>query len=261
MKPVNCFAALICGTAIAAALAFTGSGCATKKFVRRTVSPIEQKLSQLERNTSEHASSIEELDKGVSRADERALSADQRASAASQEATRAREQAALAGKSADEARSVADRGLTRAGEVGQTLGARIDRLDNYQLVSTESVQFGSGRSDPNAEAKEALDGIAQKVASLKRYVIEVRGFTDPTGPREHNLELSRKRAAAVVRYLTINQKIPLHRIHLMGCGSDSPVADNSTREGRRQNRRVEIRTLAAIPSDGEIASAGRASGP
>ncbi len=230
-----------------AALLVTGlaTGCATKKFVRQTVAPIEAKVGELEKKTTEQGADIEELEKSVSRAAERAETANAAAAAANQEALRAGERASTAGKSAEEARSLAQKGLDRAGEVEQSLGSRIENIDNYLPVSTETILFGFNRSDLTEEAKAQLDTFARGVAERKHYRIEVQGFTDRSGPQDYNLELSRKRAAAVVRYLTLQHKVPLHRIHIMGYGSEAPVADNRTREGRKQNRRVEVRLLAA----------------
>lgn len=226
-------------------LAVAGAGCATKKYVRQTVSPVQQKVDELDKKTTEHAGSIEELEKDVSRVEERAMTADSRATAAGQEASKAQEQARTAGSQATEARSVAERGLARTGEVERTLGTKIENMDNYKLVTTESVLFGFDRAELNDDAKRQLDEIAENLASAKHYVVEIQGFTDKTGPREYNLELSRKRAAAVVRYLTLEHRVPLHRIHIMGFGSEAPVADNTTREGRKQNRRVEVRFFRA----------------
>ena len=234
---VSCVVALL--------LAAAGTGCATKKFVRQTVSPIEARVSELDKKTAEHSTQIEEVERNASRADERAQSADQRAQSARAEAAQAQERASLANKSAEDAKALAEKGIGRANEVEQTLGTKIENLDNYQLVSSENVLFGFDRSELTAEAKAKLDQFAQPLSGQKRFVIEVQGFTDRTGPRAHNLELSRKRAAAVVRYLTLQHKIPLYRIHVMGYGSEAPAVDNATRDGRRQNRRVELRLFAA----------------
>ena len=54
-----------------------------------------------------------------------------------------------------------------------------------------------------------------------------------------------RRAQAVVRYLTLEHDVPLYRIHVMGFGSESPVADNKSRDGRQQNRRVEVSVYKA----------------
>jgi outer membrane protein OmpA-like peptidoglycan-associated protein len=242
----------ICAVAITVSLAATG--CATKKYVRNTIAPIERRVAGLDGKTTDHDGSIGELEKGVSLADERALSAGSRADAAAREAAKANEQAALANRGvgeakasrgAGEARSLAERGQNRTAEVARTLGTRIENIDNYKLVGSEDVLFAFGRSDLSKEAQELLDAAVQKVSSMKHYVIEVQGFTDKTGPSRYNLELSRRRAASVVRYLTITHKLPLHRIYTMGYGSDRPTADNSTREGRMQNRRVELKFFAA----------------
>ncbi|MDW8355574.1 MAG: OmpA family protein [Bryobacterales bacterium] len=123
----------------------------------------------------------------------------------------------------------------------QTLGTRIENIDRYRPVSTENILFGFNRSDLSEGAKAQLDALARTIAEGRHYLIEVHGFTDQSGSRDYNLELSRKRAAAVVRYLTLQHKVPLHRIHVMGYGSEAPVADNRTREGRKQNRRVEVK--------------------
>jgi OmpA-OmpF porin, OOP family len=80
--------------------------------------------------------------------------------------------------------------------------------------------------------------------SAKGYVIEVSGYTDSTGSVDKNRRLSTARADAVVRYLAENHQIPLRRIITpFGYGETNAVADNTTREGRAQNRRVEVKIL------------------
>lgn len=235
------------GVALAIALAIAGVlsvGCATKKFVRETTAPVQKKVEDLEKKTLGHDGSIAELEKGVSRADERAQGADSRAGAAAREAARANEQASLAGKSAGAAQATADKGVAQAGEAQRsvgTLGTKVENMDNYKLTSTETVLFDLNQSELNDEAKALLDSAVTKLSSMKHYVVEVQGFTDSTGSPAINLELSRRRAAAVVRYLTLSKKIPLYRVNTIGYGEESPSADNKTRDGRKQNRRVEVR--------------------
>jgi outer membrane protein OmpA-like peptidoglycan-associated protein len=105
--------------------------------------------------------------------------------------------------------------------------------------------FGFNQSELSDEAKARLDAALQQVSTTKHFVIEVQGFTDKTGSRAYNLELSRRRAAAVVRYLAATRGIPLYRVHTIGYGPDSPVADNATRNGRNQNRRVDVKIYVA----------------
>ena len=75
-------------------------------------------------------------------------------------------------------------------------------------------------------------------------MIEVQGYTDNTGDEQYNIGLSQRRAEAVERYL-VSKNIPLFRVSIVGLGKDKPVADNKTRDGRAQNRRVEVRVLKA----------------
>jgi outer membrane protein OmpA-like peptidoglycan-associated protein len=75
-------------------------------------------------------------------------------------------------------------------------------------------------------------------------VIEITGFASSEGGVEFNKKLSQQRADAVVRYLADNHMIPLRRIITPhGYGTLNPVAENTTREGREQNRRVEVKIL------------------
>ena len=237
---------------LVAVIATLGVGCATKKYVRETLSPVEKRVDTLDKKTGDQAASIAELEKGVSRADERAQGADSRAGAAGREAARANEQAALANKEAADARSLAEKGIARAGEVDSSLksfstriDSKVENMDNFRLLSTETVLFDLSSSNLNDDAKKLLDTVASKIAAQRHYVIEVQGFTDSTGSPEANIELSQRRAAAVVRYLTGEGKIPLFRVNTVGYGESIPAADNKTRDGRKLNRRVEVRIYTA----------------
>jgi len=130
----------------------------------------------------------------------------------------------------------------------------IENLDNYQQVKTESVLFPVNRWELTEDDKQQLDSLSQTLGPLKHYAIEVEGFTDKTGPHQYNIQLSERRAETVVRYLTENEHVPLVRIHVIGLGEDEPAADNKTRDGRKQNRRVEIHIM--VPELGQHAAMG-----
>lgn len=121
---------------------------------------------------------------------------------------------------------------------------RISELDDFDVVKVVTVNFVVNKAVLSAEAKAALDELAAKAPTAKNYTVEVQGFTDSTGDPDKNLELSRKRADAVVQYLAVNHDIPLRRITTpMGYGSKKAVADDKSAAGRAQNRRVEVRIL------------------
>jgi OmpA-OmpF porin, OOP family len=121
---------------------------------------------------------------------------------------------------------------------------RISALDDYAPQDTAAVNFKSGSSVLSPESKATLDQIASKAMNAKGYVLEVSGYADSRGSINLNRQLSQRRADAVIRYLVESHSIPLRRIVTpFGYGETNPVAENETREGRAQNRRVEIKLL------------------
>jgi OmpA-OmpF porin, OOP family len=121
---------------------------------------------------------------------------------------------------------------------------RISALDDYVPQDSIAVNFRLGSAVLNPEAKGKLDALATKALNAKAYVVEVTGHADATGNTERNRVLSQRRADAVIRYLVEQHKIPLRRIVTpYGFGAAEPVADNKTRAGRAENRRVEVKIL------------------
>src|SRR3989454_8877921 len=121
---------------------------------------------------------------------------------------------------------------------------RISALDDYVPQDSIAVNFRAGSSVLTADGKAKLDAIATKALNAKGYVLEVTGFADATGNTERNRALSSRRADSVIRYLVEQHQIPLRRIITpYGFGESNPIADNKTRDGRAQNRRVEVKVL------------------
>jgi OOP family OmpA-OmpF porin len=121
---------------------------------------------------------------------------------------------------------------------------RISALDDYTPMENTAVNFRTGSAVLLPDAKTKLDEIATKALNAKAYVVEVTGHADATGNANFNRQLSQRRADAVIRYLVEQHKIPLRRIITpYGFGATEPIADNKTREGRLQNRRVEVKIL------------------
>ena len=121
---------------------------------------------------------------------------------------------------------------------------RISTLDDYEVRTSKTVNFKVGSAVLSPEAKAGLDEIATQAKSERGFAIEVRGFASADGSENLNRQLSQRRADAVIRYLAESHDIPLRRIIIpFGYGEAMPVADNTSREGRVQNRRVEVKVL------------------
>jgi outer membrane protein OmpA-like peptidoglycan-associated protein len=88
-----------------------------------------------------------------------------------------------------------------------------------------------------------LDELATELKDSKGYILEVHGFTDPSGSKQANLEISRQRAANVVRYLAEKHGIPLFRMRTLGMGSTNAIQDENGRVSSKQSRRVEVHLL------------------
>ncbi len=121
---------------------------------------------------------------------------------------------------------------------------RISALDDYEPQTVAAVNFRTGSSVLSKDSKATLDDLATKALNSKGYVLEISGFTDSTGSINRNRALSQRRADTVIRYLIENHNIPLRRIVTpYGYGETNPVAENNSRDGRAQNRRVEVKLL------------------
>lgn len=126
----------------------------------------------------------------------------------------------------------------------KAVNERVSALDDYDVQETVSVNFRTNSAVLSPEAKAQLDTLATKALTARAYMIEVAGHTDSTGSDAKNFRLSRMRADAVVQYLAVQHKIPLRRfVTPMGYGKTDSVADNTTAEGRLQNRRVDVKMI------------------
>jgi outer membrane protein OmpA-like peptidoglycan-associated protein len=149
----------------------------------------------------------------------------------------------------------------RAVEGVQVANDRINTLDDYTPEQSINVNFKSRSTALSADAKKSLDQVAEFAKTARGFVIEVRGFAYESRDKNVNRQLSQQRAETVVRYLVENHNIPLRRILTpFGYGATNPVADNTTRDGRAENRRAEVRVLVnrgitGTPSDGTKVSA------
>jgi outer membrane protein OmpA-like peptidoglycan-associated protein len=110
-----------------------------------------------------------------------------------------------------------------------------------QLV-LDGVFFELNSTQLTLNSAEILDGVAASMLAWPEARVEVGGFTDTSGNAAYNMDLSRRRAESVRSYL-IGQGVPPEQVTAHGYGEALPIADNSTREGRVRNRRVELKRL------------------
>jgi len=131
----------------------------------------------------------------------------------------------------------------KANQGVQDVNGKVNSLDDYSEKAKATVYFKLGSAQLSEDAKKDLADLVQKTKDLKGYMIEIAGFTDTTGSAALNERLSEERANSVTRFLQMND-VPLRRILApAGLGESHSVADNKTKDGRKLNRRVEVKVL------------------
>jgi OmpA-OmpF porin, OOP family len=216
----------------AVAVLLTGGtvGCSSKNYVRAQTAPLIQNANELDAATAADHRTIMDTD---ARAKQGIADAQSAADAANQHAL-------AAGQSADAANQAAQDAYNRV----DTLNGVVANLDNYQSVADMSVTFGFDKSVLTASDKQQLDDFAAKLDSTRGYLLALTGGTDSVGSADYNYALSQRRADAVANYLATKHNIPPHKFYLIGIGKDQEIASNTTKSGRAENRRVEIKLLS-----------------
>lgn len=201
--------ALYLGLVVVIALVI-GPGCATKKYVQGEMTTIDKKVENV-------ATEVEANQKRLKEHDERL------ASIGEVIAKHDSQFQAVDGKIDDVKKMI-----------------RGDLIYKATLTSGDT-KFGFDSYELSADAKAALDRFVQQLIAMNRGLyLEIQGHTDNTGPDSVNEVLGQKRAEGAMLYLYKQYHIPLYRMQVISLGSSVPIADNGTREGRAQNRRVEI---------------------
>lgn len=216
---------------VAAMAALAATGCATKDYVHeyvggqvtpvsKRVDGIDGRVSGVEQRVTASEAGIQELNRRADATDNALQNQNARIDGLSRASQEALDRAKTAGKLAE----------------GKLL---------YEVVmSDDALKFELEGAELSREAKQQLDAFADKLKAENRNVyIEIQGHTDTTGSDVYNLKLSGERADMVKRYLNMKCGIPLHRMATIAYGESAPVADNRTRAGRVQNRRVVLVVL------------------
>jgi OOP family OmpA-OmpF porin len=210
------------------------AGCATKNYVKKSITPVDQKVDQVDqasqkRDTSQVADinktnqALDDTDKKLSATDEIAKTAD------------------------GTAKGAMAKGNQNSKEINDLRGV-IANIDDYKPAGDATVvHFAVNKYVLTKDEKAKLDDMATQLGSQQRYFITVEGFTDQTGTAAINDQLSRSRADAVIAYLVGSHDVPVYRIHMVGLGSQKLVDEGKGRKAREASRRVEVTLFTAKP--------------
>jgi OOP family OmpA-OmpF porin len=154
-------------------------------------------------------------------------------------------------KTANMIRSGTAQGFEEQTAATEALRGRMGDIDKYNVKATTNVNFDTGKWQLTEQGKADLCNAATQANGMENALLLVVGYTDSTGPEDFNQELSEKRATRVVNYLqqACGWK-PYRMLTPTGMAMADPLADNSTPEGKAQNRRVAVNVLVSKSVDG-----------
>ncbi|MBD8483069.1 MULTISPECIES: OmpA family protein [Pseudomonas] len=154
--------------------------------------------------------------------------------------------AAVAGAASAGYGYYADRQEAALRESMANTGVEVQRQgDQIKLIMPGNITFATDSSNISSSFYTPLNNLGNSFKQFNENNIEIVGYTDSTGGRQHNMDLSLQRAQAVSNYLTA-QGVDGSRLSVRGAGPDQPIASNADANGRAQNRRVEV-NLKPIP--------------
>jgi len=218
------------------------TGCATKDFVKETVSKqrteVDQRIDKVEGQVGEGSQRLGTVEAKVTEQGQRFEAVGSRVGAVETSVGQTANAAREAQERANGAMARADGAAARADEVDGRLTRLWSTRHARSLVETTEVRFAFGRADLNDGAQTALLGLVKEMRENPLFVVELEGYTDAAGSPQYNLELSQRRVDAVRRFL-VQQGVDQTRIHAIGLG---PISDRTM--PAEQKRRVSVKLSA-----------------
>ena len=133
----------------------------------------------------------------------------------------------------------------------EALRGRVANIDQYNVKGTTNVYFDTARYNLSQQARAELCQAAEQAKTTDNALLLGVGYTDSTGDYEYNQELSEKRAARVTNFLQQEcDWAPYRMMTPTGMAEADPAADNTTEQGKAQNRRVAVNVLVSKSVDG-----------
>ncbi len=148
-------------------------------------------------------------------------------------------------------RSGTAQGFAEQTAATEALRGRMGDIDKYNVKYTTNVNFDTGQSVLSESAKADLCAAAAQAEATDNALLLVVGYTDSTGDPDFNQTLSERRAGRVVNHL--QQACgwePYRMLTPTGMAASDPMADNTTEQGKAQNRRVAVNILVSKSVDG-----------
>jgi outer membrane protein OmpA-like peptidoglycan-associated protein len=227
MKTSRMFNGLLLLAGIGAFVAMTlFSGCATKEYVGQQIAPVSDRVTQAETKITKNEGQIAQLESRLT-ADEGKIGT-------------------IEGN-VSKADAKAEKALAGFGNL------KLERKLVITDTNKESASFAFRSSKLTEKSMKEIDSflgnIKSDVMNSSTVVFLVAGHTDDKGTQDINYQLGKSRADAVAQYLITEKKIDPMHVVTVSYGESAPVADNKTKDGRAQNRRVEIQVYSEVISN------------
>jgi outer membrane protein OmpA-like peptidoglycan-associated protein len=154
-------------------------------------------------------------------------------------------------KTASMIRNGTAQGFAEQTAATEALRGRVGDIDKYNIRGTTNVYFDTGKWRLSPQAEQELCETAAQAEAMENALLLVVGYTDSVGSQEYNQVLSEKRAGRVVNH--IQQACgwkPYRMLTPTGMAEADPLADNTTQEGKAQNRRVAVNIMVSKSVEG-----------
>jgi outer membrane protein OmpA-like peptidoglycan-associated protein len=208
-------------------------GCvATQDWVREQLTPTESRVGKLE-------GQLEQMTTRMSATENRLTSAEGRISQVDAKV--------------DEVNIKADKALNSVANLRLERKLLLDLKDGAFYASNSTVLTAAGKHNIDV----FLSDLKSDLAENSNVELVVAGYTDDTGTQAYNYELGLLRAKGIMKYLTLEKNVNPARVSSVSYGATAPVGDNSTTQGREQNRRVEIRVYIESITTGSATTAAQ----
>jgi len=231
------------------------SGCvASKKFVRSSVKTSSDELSaKIETQEGQMKEIRDNLDQKITGVDQRVSGVDSKVASLDSRTTEGLNSLKGDVQNVDQHAADARNSADRANNGVNVLDRRFQNRNNFDVTKEQAVQFKFDSAKLDQQYMDMLDQVAAALVQNADAILVLEGRTDSTGNKDYNVKLGERRIDAVRRYLAVEKGVPIYKIHEISFGSEKPIAENKTRDGREKNRAVTV-TVMVPKTESPVAS-------